>query len=58
MDTVLLVNLPRQEAERSPAVIAGLAGICKKAGVDYDVLDINLACIKNFAPNQWQALQN
>lgn len=58
MDTVLLVNLPRQEAERSPAVIAGLAGICKKAGVDYDVLDINLACIKNFAPTQWRDLQN
>jgi len=58
MDTVLLVNLPRQEAERSPAVIAGLAGICKKAGVDYDVLDINLACVKNLEPTQWRDLQS
>lgn len=58
MDTVLLVNLPRQEAERSPAVIAGLAGICKKAGVEYDVLDINLACVKNLTPSQWRDLQS
>jgi radical SAM superfamily enzyme YgiQ (UPF0313 family) len=45
MDTALLINLPRQEAERPPAVIAGLAGMCKSANIDYDVLDLNLAAI-------------
>lgn len=49
MDTVLLINLPRQEAERPPAVIAGLAGMCKSAQIDYDVLDLNLVSIKKMS---------
>jgi hypothetical protein len=58
MATVLLVNLPRQDAERPPAVIAGLAGICKNAGIDYDVFDLNLAAIKNFTAEEWRLLQD
>ena len=58
MDTILLVNLPRQEAERPPAVIAGLAGICKNANVEYDVFDLNLAAIKHLTANQWRDLQS
>jgi radical SAM superfamily enzyme YgiQ (UPF0313 family) len=56
--TVLLINLPRQDAERAPAVIAGLAGICKSATVDYDVVDLNLSTIKNLTADQWRELQN
>jgi hypothetical protein len=58
MATVLLVNLPRQEAERPPAVIAGLAGICKHAQIDYDVIDINLQTIKTFNAESWRDLQD
>lgn len=58
MNTILLVNLPRQEAERPPAVIAGLAGICKSAGKDYDVVDFNLEIIKHFSDVEWRELQN
>jgi radical SAM superfamily enzyme YgiQ (UPF0313 family) len=58
MDTVLLVNLPRQEAERPPAVIAGLAGICKNAGVNYDIFDLNLIAIKNLSADKWRDLQS
>lgn len=58
MSTVLLVNLPRQEAERAPAVIAGLAGICKSISVDYDVADINLATIQSLDNNAWREFQD
>lgn len=58
MDTVLLVNLPRQEAERPPAVIAGLAGIVKDAGINYNVFDLNLAAIKGLTSDKWQDLQS
>jgi hypothetical protein len=58
MDTILLVNLPRQEAERPPAVIAGLAGICKNANVNYDILDLNLVAIKNLSADKWRDLQS
>ena len=58
MATVLLVNLPRQEAERAPAVIAGLAGICKSVNVDYEVADINLETIKSATTEQWRQFQD
>jgi radical SAM superfamily enzyme YgiQ (UPF0313 family) len=58
VDTVLLINLPRQEAERAPAVIAGLAGICNSIPVDYDVVDINLETIKNLNLPAWRELQD
>lgn len=58
MDTVLLVNIPRQEAERAPAVIAGLAGICKSVGVDYEVADLNLETIQAASADQWREFQN
>jgi radical SAM superfamily enzyme YgiQ (UPF0313 family) len=58
MVTTLLINLPRQEAERPPAVIAGLAGICRSANVDYEVADLNLAVILNFTQADWREFQN
>lgn len=58
MATVLLINLPRQEAERAPAVIAGLAGICKSINVDYDISDINLATITGFSKTAWREFQD
>jgi hypothetical protein len=58
VDTVLLVNLPRQDAERAPAVIAGLAGICKSVGIDYEVADLNLQTIQASTLAQWREFQN
>lgn len=58
MATILLINLPRQDAERAPAVIAGLAGICKSVYTDYDVVDLNLSIIKALSADHWRELQN
>ena len=58
MDTVLLVNLPRQDAERAPAVIAGLAGICKSIDADYEVADLNLQTIRAATSEEWREFQD
>lgn len=58
MAFALLVNVPRQDANRPPAVMAGLAGICKSAGVTYDIADINLHTIKNMDANHWRTFQD
>jgi len=58
VDTVLLVNLPRQDAERAPAVIAGLAGICKSIDADYEVADLNLQTIRAATSEEWREFQD
>ncbi len=58
MDITLIVNLPRQEAERPPAVVAALAGFCKANNKDYDVFDLNLNTIKTLTKEDWRDLQN
>lgn len=58
MVTALLINLPRQEAERPPAVIAGLAGICKAAKINYDIADLNLNAITKLSRDDWREFQN